>query len=184
MQDVIKESTERMQKALDSVKRSFSAVRTGRANASLLDHIKVNYYGSEVPLKQLASISVPEPRLIVLTPFDKSAAKEIEKAILLSDLGINPRIEGGIMRLFLPELSEERRKDLAKILKKEAEEGKVALRNVRRDAMETLKKQKADKIITEDNEKMLDKKVQELTDKFTKDVDVMLNAKEKEILSV
>lgn len=184
MQDVIKESTERMQKALEAVKRNFSSIRTGRASASLLDHIKVNYYGSEVPLKQLASIAVPEPRQIVLTPFDKNAAKEIEKAILTSDLGINPRIEGGVMRLFLPELSQERRKELAKILKKEAEEGKVALRNVRRDANEALKKQKADKAITEDNEKMLDKKVQDLTDRFTKDIDSMLGAKEKEILSV
>jgi ribosome recycling factor len=184
MQDIIKDSSERMQKALEAVKRNFSAVRTGRANPALLDHVKVNYYGSEVSLKQLASISVPEPRQIVLTPFDKNAAKEIEKAILTSDLGINPRIEAGLIRLFLPELSEERRKDLAKLLKKDAEEGKVALRNLRRDAIEEIKKQKADKLITEDQEEVLDKKIQDQTDKFTKEIDLLLSAKEKEILTV
>jgi len=184
MQDVIKESEEKMKKALEVLKKNFSAVRTGRASPALLDHIQVEYYGTNVPLKQVASISIPEPRMIVLTPYDKSASQGIEKAIQSSDLGINPKNEGGVIRLVLPEPSEERRKELVKVTKKESEEIKIAIRNVRRDAIEALKKQKADKTITEDVEKTQDKKVQDLTDKFTKEIDVLLATKEKEIMEV
>jgi len=184
MQDVIKESEGRMQKAMEALKKNFAAVRTGRANPALLDHVQVEYYGTKVPLKQLAQISAPEPRVLLVTPYDKSANQGIEKAILASDLGINPKNEGGVVRLILPEPSEERRKELIKVVKKESEEAKVALRNVRRDAIEALKKQKAEKTITEDEEKMKDKKVQEQTDKFSAEIDKLLAGKEKEILEV
>jgi len=184
MEDVLKDSDSRMQKALEALKKNFAAVRTGRAHPALLDHVQVEYYGSKMPLKQLAQISAPEPRMLVVTPYDKNAAQAIEKAILASDLGINPKNEGGLLRLSLPELSEERRRDLTKIIKKEAEDTKIGLRNVRRDALEALKKQKAEKKITEDAEKMQDKRVQELIDKFSAETDKLLAAKEKEILEV
>jgi len=184
MQDVIKDSETRMQKALEVLKKNFAAVRTGRANPALLDHVHVEYYGTSVPLKQLAQVSAPEPRCLLVTPYDKNAAQGIEKAILTSDLGINPKNEGGVIRLILPEPSEERRKELVKLTKKESEDAKIAVRNVRRDAIEILKKQKTDKQITEDAEKMQDKKVQELTDKYCKEIDSLLAAKEKEIMEV
>ncbi len=142
MQDVIKDSEHKMKTAIEVVKKNFAAVRTGRANPALLDHVKVSYYGADVPLKQLASVSAPQTRMLQVTPFDKNSAKDIEKAILTSDLGVNPRQEGGVIRIFLPEPTEERRKELVKVIKKEAEEGKIAVRNVRREAIETLKKQK------------------------------------------
>ncbi|MFH1347393.1 MAG: ribosome recycling factor [Candidatus Margulisiibacteriota bacterium] len=184
MQDAIKESEAKMEKAIDALKRNFVAVRTGRANPALLDHINVDYYGSPVPLKQLASISVPEPRQLLVTPYDKTAAQAIEKAIMASDLGINPKREATAIRLALPEPSEERRKELVKVVKKESEEAKVAIRNVRREANETLKKQKNEKQITEDDEKTSDKKIQDLTNKYCGEVDNLLSAKQKEIMEV
>ena len=173
-----------MQKGVEAVKKNFAAVRTGRANPAILDHIKVDYYGTQVPIKQLAQVAVPEPRVMVITPYDKGAAPEIEKAIQTSDLGLNPRREAGLIRLILPELSEERRKDLVKVIKKESEEGKIALRNVRREAIEKLKKLKSDKVITEDEEKSQDKKVQEMIEKYSAEIDKSLAAKEKEIMEV
>ena len=184
MQDAVKESESKMLKAIEVLKRNFAGVRTGRANPALLDHVNVNYYGAAVPLKQLASVSVPEPRQLLITPYDKNASPEIEKAILTSDLGINPKREAGAIRLMLPEPSEERRKELVKKVKKEAEEAKVAVRNVRREANESLKKQKSKKEITEDDEKVLDKKVQDLTNKYCAEIDKLLSAKEKEIMEV
>ncbi|MBN3033136.1 MAG: ribosome recycling factor [Candidatus Saganbacteria bacterium] len=184
MEDVLRESEGRMQKAIEALKKNFSAVRTGRAHPALLDHVQVEYYGTKTPLKQLGQVSAPEPRMLVVTPYDKNASQAIEKAILASDLGINPKNEGGLIRLLLPELSEERRRDLTKIIKKEAEEAKISLRNVRREAIEALKKQKAEKKITEDIEKMQDKKVQELIDKESAEIDKLLAGKEKEILEV
>jgi len=184
MQDVLKDSESRMQKAVEALKKNFAAVRTGRANPALLDHVHVDYYGASVPLKQLASVSAPEPRVLLVTPYDKTAAQGIEKAILTSDLGINPKNEGGVIRLILPEPSQERRKELVKVVKKESEDAKIAVRNVRRDAIEVLKKQKNDKQISEDVEKMQDKKVQELTDKYCVEIDKLLAGKEKEIMEV
>jgi ribosome recycling factor len=184
MQDVLKESEAKMRKAVEVLVKNFAAVRTGRANPALLDHVKVNYYGTPVILKQLASISVPEPRVLLVTPYDKNAAPDIEKAILTSDLGINPRREAGVIRLFLPEPSQERRKELVKVVKKETEEAKVAVRNVRREANDALKKQKNEKKITEDDEKVQDKKVQDLTNKYCAEIDKMLAVKEKEIMEV
>ena len=184
MQDILKESEAKMKKAVEVQKHNFAAVRTGRASPALLDHVKVNYYGADCPLKQLASISVPEPRMMVVTPYDKSAMQDIEKAIMTSDLGINPKREATLIRLAMPELSEERRKELVKLIKKESEEGKVAIRNVRREAIDSAKKKKAAKDITEDDEKDLDKKVQDLTDKHCKEIESLLAAKEKEIMEV
>lgn len=177
MADVIKESEAKMQKAIEALKKNFAGVRTGRANPALLDPIQVDYYGSMVPLKQLSSVSAPEPRMLVVTPYDKGAAQAIEKAISSSNLGVNPKNEGGVIRLILPELSEERRRDLTKIIKKESEESKIAVRNVRRDAL-------SEKAATEDEKKNLEKKIQELTDKVTAEIDKLLAAKEKEILEV
>lgn len=184
MQDAIRESEAKMKKAVDALKKNFAGVRTGRANPALLDHINVNYYGAPVPLKQIASISVPEPRQLLITPYDKNASQDIEKAIMTSDLGINPKREANVIRLMLPEPSEERRKDLVKMIKKESEEAKVAVRNVRREGIDSLKKQKSSKAITEDDEKTQDKKVQELTDKYCKEIDALLAAKEKEVMEV
>jgi ribosome recycling factor len=184
MQDVIKESEHKMQTAIEVVKKNFEAVRTGRANPALLDHVKVSYYGTDVPLKQLASVSAPQTRMLLVTPFDKNSAKDIEKAILTSDLGVNPSQEGGVIRIFLPEPTEERRRELVKVIKKEAEEGKIAVRNVRREAIEALKKQKKDKAITEDDEKNQDKKIQDLTDKYGREIETLEKTKEKEIMEV
>jgi len=177
MQNVIAETETKMKKAIDALKKDLTGIRTGRANPALLDHIKVNYYGADVPLKQIASIGVPEPRMMVITPFDKSAAAEISKAIQASDLGINPQQDGGVIRLVLPEPSEERRKELVKVIKKEGEQSKVSLRNIRREARES-------KTLTEDDLKTMDKKIQELTDKFSKEIDSLLASKEKEIMEV
>lgn len=184
MQDALKEGEAKMLKAIEVLKKNFAGVRTGRANPALLDHVQVSYYGTDVPLKQLASVSVPESRQLLITPYDKNAMQEIEKAILTSDLGINPKREANAIRLALPEPTEERRKELVKLIKKETEEAKVAIRNVRREAMEALKKQKSDKKITEDDEKVQDKKVQDLTNKYCGEADKMLAAKEKEIMEV
>ncbi|OGC36362.1 ribosome recycling factor [candidate division WOR-1 bacterium RIFOXYB2_FULL_48_7] len=184
MSDVIKECEVKMQKAVEMIKKNLAGVRAGRASPALLDTIQVEYYGSNVPLKQMAQVAAPEPRMLVVTPYDKNAIQSIEKAIMASDLGITPRTEAGIIRLTLPELSEERRKELLKVIKKEAEEGKVAVRNIRRDNLELLKKQKAEKAITEDEEKSKDKKVQELTDKQTAEIDKLVALKEKEIMEV
>ncbi|MFH1541863.1 MAG: ribosome recycling factor [bacterium] len=184
MLDVLKESEHKMKMAIEVLKTNFSGVRTGRANPSLLDQIKVSYYGTECPLKQLASISVPEPRQLMVTPFDKNSSAEIEKAILKSDLGIHPKREANVIRLMLPEPTEERRKELVKMIKKESEDAKVAVRNVRREALDSAKKQKSDKKITEDDEKDLDKKIQVITDNTCKDIDSLFAAKEKEVMEV
>ncbi|MBU0687041.1 MAG: ribosome recycling factor [Candidatus Margulisbacteria bacterium] len=184
MSDVISQAEQKMKKAFDVVKKNFSGVRTGRASAALLDHVTVEYYGTKVPLIQLAGISVPESRLIVVQPYDKNSVKLIEKALQTSDIGINPVSEGGKIRLPLPQPTEERRKELVKVLKKEAEEGKVAIRNIRRDAMTQLKKQKDAKEISEDAEKNQEEAVQKLVDRFTKEIDSLLKTKEKEVMEV
>ncbi|OGB87218.1 ribosome recycling factor [candidate division WOR-1 bacterium RIFCSPLOWO2_02_FULL_46_20] len=184
MLNVLKESEAKMEKAIVVLKKNFVAVRTGRANPSLLDHVVVSYYGAPTPLRQLASISVPEPRMLVVTPYDKNSAQDIEKAILTSDLGLNPRREAGVVRLTLPEPSEERRKELVKVIKKESEDAKIAIRNIRREANENLRKQKNDKTLTEDDEKAQDKKVQDLTNKCCAEVDKLYSSKEKEIMEV
>ena len=184
MNTLLKNTEERMDKSVNSVTREFATVRAGRANASILDRITVDYYGVATPIQQIASISVPEGRTLQIQPWDTSTLKLIEKAIQVSDLGINPNNDGRVIRLVFPPLTEERRKEIVKEVKKMAEDGKVAIRSVRRDAIEKLKAMKKDSTITEDDQANGEKKVQNLTDKFCAEVDSLQAAKEKEILEL
>lgn len=180
----IKAYDERMLKTIEVVKANFAAVRAGRANAGVLDRIMVEYYGTPTPLNQVASISSPDPRTLTIQPWDTSLLKAIEKAINTSDLGINPQNDGRVIRLGFPQLTEERRKDLTKQVRKYGEEGKVAVRNIRRDAMEDFKKMKKNSEITEDDQKNLEKALQDLTDKRCKDIDELTAKKETELMAV
>ena len=173
-----------MKKTVETTQKTFASLRTGRASPSLLDTITVEYYGSPVPLKQLANITVPESRQLLLQPFDKGAIANIEKAIQKSDLGIQPKVEGASIRLILPQLTEERRKDLVKIARKSAEEGKVAIRNIRRDGLDALKNGKGDGKLSEDAQKQLEEQIQKITDKFSKEIDTLLKTKEEEIMTL
>ncbi|MGQ9497727.1 MAG: ribosome recycling factor [Desulfotomaculales bacterium] len=173
-----------MQKTVEIVKREFASLRAGRATPALLDKILVNYYGTPTPVNQLASISAPEPRLLVVQPWDKSITGEIEKAILKSDLGITPSSDGNVIRLAIPQLTEERRQELVKVIKKKAEEGRVAIRNVRRDANDQLRAKQKEGEITEDELRRGQDDVQKLTDKYIKEIDRLLQAKEKEIMEI
>lgn len=173
---------DKMQKTVDSLESEFGTIRAGRASATVLDKVTVNYYGSDTPLSQVASISVPEPRMLVIQPWDPSLLKAIEKAILASDVGITPTNDGKNIRLAFPPLTEERRRDLTKLVHKYAEEGKVAVRNVRRDAVETFKAQKKKSEITEDDLKICEKDMQDLTDKYIKKVEDTAAKKEKELM--
>ena len=175
---------ERMQKTIEVVKSNFAAVRAGRANAGVLDRITVEYYGAPTPLNQVANIGSPDPRTLTVQPYDMSLLKAIEKAIQTSDLGINPQNDGRVIRLAFPQLTEERRKDLTKQVRKYSEEGKVALRNIRRDAMDDIKKKTKKSELTEDDQKKLEKELQELTDKRCKDIDDLTAKKEKELMAV
>ena len=182
--ELINETKERMTKTLNVLKAELSSLRAGRANAQVLDRIAVDYYGTMTPINQLGNISTPEPRMLIISLWDAKMIPAVEKAIQKSDLGINPANDGKVIRLIFPELTEERRKDLVKTVRKKGEESKVAIRNVRRDLNDQIKKQKKDGEITEDDQKRLEEKGQKLTDEFIKDVDAILAAKEKEILSV
>ncbi len=184
MEDVIKIAEEKMKKAVEVLKKNFAGVRTGRASPALLDHIKVEYYGTQVPLKQVASVSVPEPTTLMIQAYDKNAVSEIEKAINKSDLGLPPNVDGGVIRLNLPKLTEERRKELVKVIKKEAEDGKVALRNIRREAMEKLKTAKNKKEMSEDLEKNKEEEIGKIIAKHYEEIDKIFKAKEKEIMEV
>lgn len=184
MADFVKEADEKMKKALEALRKNFGGVRTGRASPALVENMMVEYYGTQVPLKSLGTISVPEPRQIAIQPYDKGAMQGIEKAIQKSDLGINPRVDGGVIRIALPSLNEERRRDLIKVIKKEAEDSKVSIRNIRREEIDNLKKAKDKKEITEDIEKMKEGELQKLTDAKVLEIDRLLAAKEKEILEV
>ena len=179
-----KDYARRMDKALDHLNDEFGAVRAGRANAGVLDRILVEYYGTPTPLNQVAAISAPDPRTLVVQPWDATLLKAIEKAIQTSDLGINPQNDGRLIRLAFPQLTEERRKDLTKQVKKYAEDGKVAVRNIRRDAMDDIKAAKKNSEITEDDQKNLEKELQELTDKRCKDIDELCAKKEQELMAV
>jgi len=174
----------KMDKAVAALNNDFAAIRAGRANPAILDKITVEYYGSPTPLVQVGTISVPEPRSIVIQPWDGSILNDIEKAILKSDLGLTPNNDGKCIRLNFPPLTEERRKELAKSISKRGEEAKVAVRGVRRDTLEGFKKQKKDGELTEDDLKGLETDIQKLTDKFVKEIDTIVANKEKEILSV
>lgn len=174
----------RMDKALDHLSEEFGAVRAGRANAKVLDRISVEYYGSETPLNGVATISTPDARTLVIQPWDTNLLKEIQKAIQASDLGINPQNDGKVIRLVFPQLTEERRKDLTKQVKKYAEDAKVAMRNIRRDGMDYIKKLKKNSEITEDEQKKAEKDLQDMLDKYIKKADEALAAKEKELMSI
>ena len=182
--DIVTTAQDRMKQSIDSLQREFGSIRAGRANASLLDRITVDYYGAPTPLNQLAGISVPEARLLLITPFDKTVIKDIEAALNASDLGINPQSDGNVIRLVIPALTEERRKELAKDVKKEAENAKIAVRNIRRDAIDEYKKQQKNGDITEDDLRGLEKEVQKLTDESIKEVDKIASDKEQELLDV
>ena len=179
-----KDYSRRMDRALDHLQEEFGAVRAGRANAKVLDRITVEYYGSETPLNGVATISSPDARTLIIAPWDSKLLKEIAKAIQMSDLGINPQNDGKVIRLTFPQLTEERRKDLTKQVKKYAEESKVAMRNIRRDGMDYVKKLKKASEITEDDQKKAEKDLQDLLDKNIKKVDAALAAKEKELMAI
>lgn len=184
MDSILLDAEERMEKAIAALEREFSRLRTGRASASLVDGIKVDYYGTPTPISQVASVAVPDSRCITIQPWDRNAFSLIEKAILKSDLGLNPVNDGKIIRINIPPLTEERRKDLVKMARKYAEEAKVAVRNVRRDANEQLKKLEKNKELSEDDLRKAQEDVQKLTDRFVAKTDEKAGAKEKEIMDI
>lgn len=184
MDTVFEKTTTKMEKCLDSLERDFQTIRAGRANPNVLNNITVEYYGTPTPLNQMAAISVPEPRMLTIQPWDASTLKDIEKAINTADIGINPQNDGKVIRLNFPQLTEEHRKALQKDISKRGEEGKVAIRNVRRDAMDDIKKLKKDNEITEDDQKDGEKKLQDITDDYIKQVDTITKKKEEEVLSL
>ena len=179
-----KEYSRKMERTLTHLGEDFDAVRAGRANAKVLDRITVEYYGSETPLNGVATISSPDARTLVITPWDTKLLKEIQKAIQTSDLGINPQNDGRVIRLIFPQLTEERRKELSKQVRKYAEDAKVAMRNIRRDGMDYVKKLKKNSEITEDDQKKAEKDLQDMLDKYIKKVDAALAAKEKELMAI
>jgi ribosome recycling factor len=184
VQELVQDAVRRMDSAIEHTRNEFNTIRTGRASAALLDRITVDYYGTATPLKQLATINVPEPRMLTIQPFDPSSVKTIEKAIQESDLGLTPSNDGKLIRLPIPQLTEERRKELAKITRQLAEEGRVAVRNVRRDVMHHLK-EKVDKgEVGQDDERQAEQRVQKLTDDHVKTIDELLKHKEAEIMEV
>ena len=184
MNEIMQKCNDKMNKAVQALDKEYASIRAGRANPSILNKVNVDYYGVPTPVQQMASVSVPDPRTIMIQPYDMSTLKEIEKAIQASDLGINPSNDGKVVRLNFPPLTEERRKDLVKEVKKYGEECKVTIRNIRRDILEKFKAEKKDGNITEDDMKNYEKKVQEATDKFCKEVDALSADKEKEIMSI
>ncbi|MGM0217018.1 ribosome recycling factor [Enterococcus sp. AZ126] len=181
---ILETAKEKMSKAEQSLQRELGQIRAGRANASLLDRIQVDYYGALTPVNQLAGINIPEARVLMITPFDKNSLEDIEKAIQASDIGISPTNDGTVIRLVIPQLTEERRKELAKDVKKAAENAKIAVRNIRRDTMDELKKQQKSNDITEDELRNLEKEAQKLTDDSVKNIDTITSEKEKELLEV
>lgn len=184
METVYAKTKEKMEKCLDSLERDFSSIRAGRANPSVLDKVTVDYYGVPTPINQMAAVSVPEARMLIIQPWDASTLKEIEKAINTSDIGINPQNDGKCIRLAFPQLTEEHRKSLQKEVSKRGEDAKVAIRNVRRDAMDDIKKLKKDNQITEDDQRDGEKKLQEITDDYIKQCENITKKKEEEIISL
>lgn len=184
LDDIFAEAKERMGKAITALKSDLNSVRAGRANPSLLDRLTVEYYGAMTPIKQMANISAPEPRLLVIQPWDKSVIGEVEKAILKSDLGLTPNNDGNLIRLAIPQLTEERRAELVRVVRKKAEEGRVAIRNIRREANDMVKELGREGEVSEDDERWGLEEVQKLTNQFIKQVDEALTAKEAEIMEV
>lgn len=184
VKDILKSTSEKMDKAVEHLRNEFTKIRTGKATTNLLDGIKVDYYGTPTPLNQLGNVSTPDYHTITVQPWDKTVIPLIEKAILTSNMGLNPNNDGTLLRIPIPPLNEERRKEIVKLVKKFAEEGKVAVRNVRRDSIEHLKKTEKEEHISEDERKHAETEVQKLTDKHIKGIDDLLAAKEKEIMEV
>lgn len=184
MQEHLKLYEDKMEKSLDVLLDEYASIRAGRANPHVLDRLRIDYYGTPTPIQQVGNVTVPEARMIVIQPWEKSLLKEIEKAILVSDLGINPTNDGNVIRLVFPELTEERRKDLAKDVKKKGEGAKVAIRNIRRDAMDSIKKMEKAGDISEDDLKQGEEKIQKITDKMIEKVDKAIETKTKEIVTV
>lgn len=184
MQEKLSFYEDKMNKSLEALQNEYGSIRAGRANPHVLDKLKVDYYGTPTPLQQVGNISVPEARIIQIQPWEKKMIKEIEKAIMTSELGINPTNDGSSIRLVFPELTEERRKQLAKDVKKKGDEAKVAIRNIRRDANEAFKKMNKNNELTEDDQKDLETKVQKMTDKYIADIDKAIEEKTKEIMTV
>ena len=184
MQQIFTVAQEKMEKSINALMNEYATIRAGRATPAVLDRITVDYYGCATPIQQMAAISVPEPRTILITPWDKSTLRDIEKAILVSDLGLNPQNDGSALRLNFPPLTEERRRELVKGVYKYAEEAKVAVRSIRRDALDKLKDMKKKSEITEDDLKNAEKKMQDMTDKACKEIDAIAAKKEKEIMEI
>ncbi|MFP4642754.1 MAG: ribosome recycling factor [Spirochaetales bacterium] len=184
MQEVIKDAEDRMKKSIEAVTEELSSIRTGRASTALFDKIKVDYYGAPTPLNQLATISVPEARLVVIQPWDKGAMGEIEKAIQKSELSLNPNNDGKVIRINIPPLTEERRKDYVKLAKEKAEQARVSVRNIRRDSLDTLKSLEKDGDISEDELKRYEDEMQKLADKYVAKINDLLESKEQEILEI
>ena len=184
IKDVFATAEEKMGKSVNNLVQEFASIRAGRANPGVLDKLSVDYYGSPTPINQLAAVSVPDPRTLMITPWDKSVLREIEKAILTSDIGINPQNDGTALRLLFPPMTEERRRDLTKDIAKMGEECKVAIRSIRRDAIDKIKDMKKQSEITEDDQKNAEKKMQDLTDRFGKDIDKLTENKQKEIMEI
>jgi len=184
LNEFLNDAEEKMHKTEEVLKKDLASVRAGRANPAVLDKVSVDYYGTPTPINQLANVSVPDPRMITIQPWDKSSIKDIEKAILKSDLGLTPSNDGVVIRLNIPQLTAERRAEIVKTVKKKAEEAKVAVRNIRRELIDEIKQLEKDKTVSEDDSKKGQEKAQKLTDKIVKDIDEILEKKEKEIMEV
>lgn len=182
--DIKKDATVRMMKSVDALRHELAKIRTGRAHPSLLDHIMVNYYGSDVPIKQVANVIAEDARTLAVTPWEKGVVQAVEKAIMQSDLGLNPNTAGTVIRVPMPSLTEERRRDLIKVARGEAEQGRVAIRNIRRDANHELKEMVKEKLISEDDDRRGQEMVQKVTDKYVKEVDKVLEEKEADLMSI
>lgn|SRR5574337_154162 len=183
LNDIKNDAQTRMGKSIDSLKHDLTRIRTGRASTSLVDHIKVSYYGADMPLSQVASVALADSRTINITPWEKSMVAPIEKALMASDIGITPTTAGTVIRLNMPALTEERRKELAKLVSHEGENAKIAIRNVRRDALQQMKDLLKEKLITEDDDRRFDDEIQKLTDRAVKDIDAVVKAKEEELMA-
>jgi len=184
IEDVLEDSQDRMKKAVEALRRELASIRTGRARPSLVDHVKVDYYGSTLPLNQVATVAAPEARLLTIQPWDRQALSAIEKAIQKSDLGLTPSNDGHLIRLAIPPLTEERRRELARVVHKKVEEGRVAVRNVRRDSLEHLRRLQKDEHVSEDDERRAQDRLQKITDRFIGEVDRLGQEKEAELLEV
>lgn len=182
--EILKDAEARMNKSIAALQTELTKIRTGRAHPSLLDHVTVDYYGSEVPISQVANVNVDDPRTLAVTPWEKDMVGKVEKAIMTSDLGLNPVTAGAVIRVPMPALTEERRRDLVKVVRQELEAGKVAVRNIRRDANSDLKELAKEKEISEDDERRAEEQVQKLTDKAIKDMEAVLAVKEKELMEI